>query len=241
MVTKGYDKRVDGRKFDQLRDMEAKVGIIKRADGSAFFRMGKTKVIAAVHGPRELFPGFLQNPETGILRVNYDMMSFSVTDRKRPGPSRRSVEIGLVTHNALIAAVDLKQFPNTVVDVFIMVVQADAGTRCAGINAAAMALADAGIPMKDLVSAVSVGKIGDKIALDLDADEEHFEGEGGSTDIPTALMPRSNEFTLLQLDGNVTKKELNEALKMSREACKKIYELQKKTLKEKYEVAKNDD
>ena len=119
MVTKGYDKRADGRKFDQLRDMEAKVGIIKRADGSAYFRIGKTIAIAAVYGPRELYPGFLQNPETGILRCNYDMMSFSVTDRKRPGPSRRSTEISLVTEGALNPVLDLKEFPGTVVDVFI--------------------------------------------------------------------------------------------------------------------------
>jgi exosome complex component RRP41 len=75
-----YSKRLDGRKFDQPREMEAKAGIIKRADGSAYFRMGKTIAIAAVYGPRELYPAFLQNPETGILRCNYDMMSFS--DRK---------------------------------------------------------------------------------------------------------------------------------------------------------------
>jgi exosome complex component RRP41 len=226
-----YDKRVSGRKFDEMREIEAKVGVIKRADGSALFRMGETIAIAAVYGPRELHPRFLQNPETGILRCNYDMTSFSVPERKKPGPSRRSVEISLVTEKALLPVVELKQFPNAVVDVFIEIIQANAGTRCAGISAAALALAHAGIPMKDLVAAVSVGKVGNKILIDLDKDEEDVED---ATDIPIAVTGRKKEITLLQLDGNVTKKDLIEAIKLAREGCEKINEIQKNALKDAY-------
>lgn len=226
-----YDKRFSGRKFDQMREMEAKVGVIKRADGSALFRMGETIAIAAVYGPRELHPRFLQNPETGILRCNYDMTSFSVPERKKPGPSRRGVEISLVTEKALLPVVELKQFPNAVVDIFIEIIQANAGTRCAGISAAALALAHAGIPMKDLVSAVSVGKVGGKVLIDLDKDEEDVED---ATDIPVAMTGRKGEITLLQLDGNVTKKDLLEAVKLAKQGCSKINELQQKALKEAY-------
>ncbi len=233
-----YSKRVDGRKFDQPREMEAKVGIIKRADGSAYFRIGKTVAIAAVYGPRELYPAFLQNPETGILRCTYDMMSFSVTDRKRPGPNRRSMEINLVTENALLPVLDLTAFPNTVIDVFIQITQADAGTRCAGITAAAMALADAGIPMKDLVAAISVGKVGDKIVLDLNKEEEDYEE--GATDIPVAITPRNSEISLLQLDGEVTKDDLIQALKMAKKGCEEIYKIQKQALKDKYGGIENE-
>src|SRR3989338_8638100 len=193
-----YSKREDGRKFDELRKISAKVGIIKRADGSAMFQIGDTIAIAAVYGPRELHPKFLQDPEKGILRCNYDMISFSVPDRKRPGPARRSTEISLVSEKALSSVLDLKQFPNAVVDVFIQIVQANAGTRCAGITAASMALAHAGLPMKNLVSAISVGKVGDKIVVDLNKEEEDFEE--GATDIPVAMTARGKEVTLLQLD-----------------------------------------
>lgn len=233
-----YAKRFDGRKFDEPREMEAKVGIVKRADGSAMFRMGNTIAIAAVYGPRQLYPSFMQNPETGILRCNYDMLSFSVPDRKRPGPSRRSIEISLVTKNSLLPAVDLSGYPNTVVDVFIQILQADAGTRCAGITAAAMALADAGIPMKDLVCAVSVGKVGDKVVMDLNKEEEDYED--GATDIPVAMMPRSGEVTLLQLDGEVTKEDLSEALRIAKKGVDEIYILQKEALKLKYGGIKNE-
>lgn len=225
-------KRLDGRKVDELREMEAQVGVIKRADGSAMFRIGKTKAIAAVYGPRALHPTFMRNPETGILRCNYNMMSFSTGERVRPGPSRRSKEISLVTENALMPVLDLKEYPNAVVDVFIELIQADAGTRCAGITAAAMALADAGFIMKDLVSAISVGKVGKQIVVDLDKEEEDFEG--GATDIPIAMTPRNGEITLLQMDGEISKDELMKAIEMGKEACLKIYELQKNALREKY-------
>ena len=213
-------ERADGRRFNETRKMEGKVGIIKRADGSAMFRMGNTIALAAVYGPRELFPGFMQNPEKGILRCNYDMLSFSVTERKRPGPSRRSVEISLVTKNALEPVINLDQFPNTVVDVFIVISQADAG-----------------IPMRDLVSAVSVGRVNGKIVVDLSKEEEDFEG---TTDIPCAFMSRNNEITLLQLDGDVNENELKEAVELAKEECKKIYEIQKNALKERYKEIKNE-
>lgn len=227
-----YTKRFDGRKFDQLREMEAKVGIIKRADGSAMFKMGKTIALAAVYGPRELFPSFLQSPKRGRLKVLYDMISFSVDERKKPGPTRRSTEISMVTEDALEPSLDLSKFGYTGLDVYIYIPQADSGTRCAGINAAALALADAGIPMKDITAAVAVGKISDKLCVDLIKDEEdHPEG---ATDIAVALMPRSEKITLLQLDGNVTKDELKEVLNLAKKACKEIHKVQVAALKEKY-------
>ena len=95
MVGKGiYTKRDDGRKMDEVRPMTAKVGIVPSADGSASFQTGRTKAIAVVRGPRTLHPQHLQNAQKGVLRVNYGMMPFSVEDRIRPGPNRRSEEIG---------------------------------------------------------------------------------------------------------------------------------------------------
>ena len=229
-----YDKRIDGRNFNEIRKIEAKVGIIKRANGSAMFKIGETIAIAAVYGPRELHPRFLQNPEKGVLRCNYDMTTFSVPERKKPGPNRRSTEISLVTQKALLPVLDLSMYPGSVIDVFVEIIQANSGTRCAGITAASMALANAGIPMKDLVSAVSVGKVGGRILTDLNKEEEDFEDFGGATDIPIAFTPRTNEFTLLQIDGNLTKEELIEALKLGRESCKLIHKEQQRALKEIY-------
>jgi len=224
-----YAKRIDGRKFDETREMEAKIGVVKNADGSAFFRFGDTIAIAAVYGPKPLHPQHLQDPEKGVLRCNYDMLSFSVQERKKPGPSRRSQEISKVTEWALSPVVELEACPGTVIDVHISVLQANASTRCAGINAASLALAHAGVSMKEMVSAVSIGKIDDKIVVDLIKEEEDYEEGEGATDMPFAFT-KSGKISLMQLDGKISPENLKEAVKIAREACKKVYEVQKKVL-----------
>lgn len=225
-------KRESGRKADEMRPMIAKVGVIPNADGSAIFTFGNTFAIAAVYGPRQLHPQHMQDPSTGILRVNYDLLSFSVSDRKKPGPSRRSQEISKVIEWALLPVLDLKEFPNTVVDVQVYIPQADASTRVAGINAAALALAHAGLPMKDLVSAVSVGKLDKDLVVDVDKEEEDFKEGEGATDFPLAKVSNSDQFTLLQLDGKIQPEMIKKAIAMGTKACAEVYEVQKKALKE---------
>lgn len=231
----GYTKRLDGRKsFDELRPISAKAGVIQRANGSAMFQIGKTVALAAVYGPRELHPKSMHNPKTGILRCVYEMMPFSGSgERVRPGPNRRSKEISMVTEKALLPVLDLKDYPNSVVDIFINFPQTDAGSRCAGICAASIALADAGIQMKDLVCAVAVGKVDDKVVVDLNYDEEAYEG-GPVADIPMALVPSTGEISLLQMDGEISKDDLIKALETGKKKLMDIYEVQQKALKEKY-------
>ena len=229
-----YKQRIDGRGFNETRPITAKVGVIKRADGSAMFKIGNTWAYAAVYGPRNLHPRFLQDPQRGILRCNYNMMPFSSSgERVRPGGSRRSKEISFVTVKALSPVLNLDEYPNSVVDVFIELPQTEAGSRCAGICAASMALADAGLEMKDLVCAVSVGKVDDKLLVDLDYSEESYAG-GSVADIPIAIMPNSGKITLLQMDGEIKKEEFMKLLEMGKKICTDIYEVQKKALKEKY-------
>ena len=227
-------KRPDNRKLDELRKIEAKAGVIKRADGSAYFKIGDTIAYAAVYGPRDLYPKFLQDPGQGTLRCSYNMMPFSGSgERVRPGGSRRSKEISMVTKNALLPVLDLREFPNAVVDVFIEFPQTDAGSRCAGICAASIALADAGIVMKDLVSAVAVGYVKGNVIVDLSKEEEDIED---AADIPMAIIPYNEKISLLQMDGILPKAELKKAIEMGKHACKKINEIQKKALKDKYKI-----
>ena len=138
----------------------------------------------------------------------------------------------MVIEKALLPVLNLSQYPNAVVDLFIEFPQTDAGTRCAGICAASMALADAGLFMKDLVASVSVGKIADRLVVDLNYKEEAYEGE--VADIPIAIIPRTGQLTLLQMDGNVTSEELTKSMEMVTKACKQIYEVQKAALKAKF-------
>ncbi|MBN2881117.1 exosome complex exonuclease Rrp41 [Candidatus Woesearchaeota archaeon] len=229
-----YDKRFDGREFDGLRPIEAKAGVIPNADGSAYFKIGKTAAYAAVYGPRDLYPKFLKNPQSGVLRCRYNMLPFSgAGDRVRPGGNRRSKEISMIMDNALASVVDLSACPNSVVDVFVELPQTDAGSRCAAICAASMALADAGIPMKDLVAAVAVGRVDDKVVVDLEYAEEAYE-DGPVADIPIAYIPSNDKISLLQMDGVISKDMLIEAIEKGKDACKRIIEIQKEALKAKY-------
>lgn len=228
-----YKKRLDGRAVDELRPMEAKAGVIPNADGSAYFKIGKTFAYAAVYGPRELFPKFLQDPRKGVLRCYYSMMPFSGSgERIRPGANRRAQEISMVMATSLKPMVDLSAFPNAVVDIFVDLPQTDAGTRCAAISAAAIALADAGIPMKDMVSSVAVGQVDGMVVADLNYNEEAYEAI--VSDIPVAMTHNKKEITLLQMDGEISKEDLLKALELAKVATDKVYELQKKALKEKF-------
>ncbi|MFC1682296.1 exosome complex exonuclease Rrp41 [Nanoarchaeota archaeon] len=227
-------KRSDSRKVDEIRPMKAKVGVVPNADGSAMFQSGDTITIAAVYGPKKMHPVHQQDPKSGQLRCTYTLGSFSVEERARPGQNRRAMELNKIIEWALAPVIDLQDYPNLVVDVHIHILQADAGTRCAGINAAAMALAHAGIPMKKMISSISIGKLDKQLVVDLTKEEEHYSEGEGSTDIPVSMTDRG-ELTHLQLDGKISATQLKEAIELASKACKQVYEVQKQALKESVE------
>jgi exosome complex component RRP41 len=222
--------RCDGRRLDELRNISIKVGVLKNADGSAYIEFGKNKILAGVFGPRDVHPKHMANQDSGILRCRYHMSPFSVTERKNPAPSRREIEISKVIKEALLPSVILKDYPRTVVDVFIEVLQADGGSRCAALDAASVALADAGIPMRDLVSACAAGKVADRIVLDVNNEED----QEGQADMPVALMPNVGKITLLQLDGMLKPEEFKTCMQTALVGCRRVYEVQRKALMEKY-------
>jgi len=226
--------RLDGRKPDDLRPVKVDVGVLSNADGSAYVEQGKNKILAAVYGPKELHPKHLSLPDRMVLRCRYHMAPFSVQERKSPAPSRREVELSKVIRESLEPAIFLEYYPRTGIDIFVEVLQADGGTRCASITAASLAIADAGIPMRDLVVACAAGKVDDTVVLDLMDTEDKI----GVADVPVALMPNLGVITLLQMDGILTLEEFEKAVNLAMEGCKKIYALQKETLKTKYINAK---
>jgi exosome complex component RRP41 len=226
--------RLDGRKADELRPLKLQVGVLSNADGSAYIEHGKNKILAAAFGPREMHPKHLAQADRMVLRCRYHMAPFSVQERKSPAPSRREVELSKVIKESIEPALFLELYPRTGVDVFVEVLQADGGTRCASITAAALAVADAGVPMRDLVVGCAAGKVDDTVVVDLYDAEDKL----GAADVPVAYMPALNAITLLQMDGILTPTEFEKAVNMAMDGCKKIYELQKEALKTKYMVVK---
>ncbi|MBN2603356.1 MAG: exosome complex exonuclease Rrp41 [Candidatus Thermoplasmatota archaeon] len=225
-------KRVDGRATDDLRPIKIEAGVLHRADGSCYLEWGGNKIMVAVYGPREAIPRHTQNHLRAIVNARYNMAAFSVEDRKRPGPDRRSREISKVISEALEKILLLEKFPRASIDVNIEVLNAEAGTRCAGLTAAGVALADAGIPMKDIPVACAAGKIEGQLVLDLGKEEDNY----GDADLPVAISPRTGEILLLQMDGHLTFDEFEKALDMAIKGCNKVSELQKAAIIQKYKV-----
>jgi exosome complex component RRP41 len=228
--------RLDGRKMDELRPVKMEIGILPNADGSAYLEQGKNKILAGVYGPKEAHPRHIAQQDRAVIQCRYHMAPFSVDERKSPAPSRRDVELSKVIREALEPAVFLKYYPRTAIQVYIEVLQADGGTRCAGITTAALALADAGIPMRDLVVACAAGKADGKMIVDLMDQEDKV----GDADVPVAFMPNLNAITLLQMDGNLTMEEFETAINMALDGCKQLYVIQKEALKSKYVSAKEE-
>jgi exosome complex component RRP41 len=227
-------RRFDGRKVDELRPIKITVGVLKRADGSCYMEFGKNKVIAAVYGPREVHPRHLQEATRAIIRYKYSMAPFSVEDRKRPGPDRRSIEISKVSRDAIEPVVLTEYFPRSAIDIFVDVLQADAGTRTTCINAASVALADAGIPMREMISSCAAGKVDGHIVLDLMKEEDNY----GGADLPIAVAMPSGKIGLLQMDGHLTPEEFKGAVELAKKGCREIYEMQRQALISKYSDVK---
>lgn len=234
---KTKEKRFDGREPNEIRPIRIESGVLPNADGSAYIEMGKNKVVVGVFGPREMHPKRLAKPNMATLRCRYHMAPFSVDPRRSPAPSRRDNEISMVMRYALEPAVFLERYPRSAIDVYAEVLEADGGTRTASINAATVALVDAGIPMRDLVSSCAAGKIDDMLILDLG----DYEDKEGQADVPVAYMPKLGKVTLLQMDGVLSPDEFEKCVNLAIDGCNKIYEIQREALKKKYGLADEEE
>jgi exosome complex component RRP41 len=225
-------KRVDGRTPDEMRPVRIEAGILEAADGSAYIEWGGNKILAGVYGPRECIPRFLANPYKALVKCRYMMSPFaSAEEHGRSGPSRRSNELSKVIKEVFQNVIIAEKYPNTQIDIYLDVLQAEGGTRTASITAAAVALANAGIPMKDMVGAISGGKADDEILLDLGKAEDNL----GQSDVPIALAHKSKDILLLQMDGLMTKEEIEKMLGMIEDAEDAIHSIQAEALRKLYE------
>lgn len=224
-------KRVDGRKVDDLRKIKIEASVLKRAEGSCYLEWGQNKILVGVFGPKEALPQHIQDPTKALIDFTYRMATFSVPERKNPRPGRRDMEISKVCGEALEKAVLVNRFPNTKIDIYAAVLDSNAGTRVAALTAASVALADAGIPMRDLVSSVAVGRAGGEIILDLRKEEEDAPD---AIDMALAITPNTEEIVLLQMDGLASKEDYDKMIELGIKGCKQVYEMQKEALKVKY-------
>ncbi len=222
--------RPDGRPVDKIRELKVEVGNLDRADGSSKVHLGKNIAVASVYGPREYHPKHSAKADRAAVKVNYRMATFSVDDYKRPFPSRREKEISKVLSEAFESIVLTNFFPRSKIDVHIQIFQSDGGTRTVAAIAASAALADAGIPMRDLTGGIASGIFEEHVCLDLTGHEDMV----GTGDMPILYSPVIDEISLFQLDGLFTFEQFKRSLELSINAIKGIVQTIQDALKQKY-------
>jgi ribonuclease PH len=180
-------RRPDGRSVDQLRDAEIEPGFVRTADGSALISIGQTRVICTA-SLVEGVPPWLEGRGRGWLTAEYGMLPASTGARRqrdvsRGRPDGRTVEIQRLIGRSLRAVVDFEALRNHTVYLDCDVLEADGGTRCAGITGAYVALqlalaklVEGGklerLPLTGSVAAVSCGLVDDVPMLDLCYEED---------------------------------------------------------------------
>ncbi|KAH7301471.1 hypothetical protein KP509_23G028600 [Ceratopteris richardii] len=219
--------REDGRSPHECRPAFLQTGAVNAAAGSAYAEFGQTKVIVSVFGPRESKKAQAYS-DIGRLNCNVSFATFAGSVRGKAGQSTEEKEYSQMLYKGLEGAVALHTFPKTTVDVFALILQSGGGDLPVVLSCASLALADAGIVMYDLVSAISLSRLDTNLLLDATLGEEI--NQDGS--LMLACMASRNEVTQLLLTGEWSQANLSEGLKLCLDACTKLAGLMRSTLKE---------
>ena len=196
-------------------------------------------------GPRE--PRHKGGGESSGVKVNcqFSMAVFSTSERKRrPRGDRKSQEISAHLRQTFEAAIKTELYPRSQIDIYIeaskcnwgevgsiisvslQVLQSDGGNYCASVNAATLALIDAGIPLKDYVTACTAGYIHDRVLVDVNNQES-----GGGSELIMAILPKSEEIVLLEMAQRFHVDHLPKVMEAALDGCKQINEILEKVVR----------
>lgn len=237
--------RIDGRKKNQLRPLKITRNFIKHAEGSVLIEMGETKVICTAT-VEERVPPFLRDKKKGWVTAEYAMIPRSSHERIPRESARgkvggRTHEIQRLIGRSLRSVVDTTTLGERTIWIDCDVIQADGGTRTASITGSFIALMDAvqflrkekkinAMPVRDYLAAISVGKVGGELLLDLN----YAEDSTAEVDM-NVIMTGSGKFVEVQGTAEqqaFAKKELDDLLKLATSGIKKLVASQKKLVGE---------
>ena len=236
--------RIDGRKYDQIRPIKITRDYTKYAEGSVLIETGDTKVICTA-SIEDRVPPFLKGKGEGWITCEYNMLPRATQVRKIRDITKgkidgRTMEIQRIIGRALRSIVDLKAMGEKTIWIDCDVIQADGGTRTASISGAFVSLVDAVnklhkrtpftvYPIRDFVSAISVGIVNNVRMLDLC----YLEDSRAQVDM-NIVMTDSGEFVEIQGTGEqspFTKDDLQELLHLGEKGIKNMIHAQKESLK----------
>lgn len=236
--------RIDGRKKEQIRNVKITRGYTKYAEGSVLIEVGETKVICTA-SIEDKVPPFLKGSGEGWITAEYNMLPRSTQTRKARDIARlkvdgRSMEIQRLIGRALRSVVDLKALGEKTIWIDCDVIQADGGTRTTSISGAFVALVDAVnkihrekpfkvYPIRNFVTAISVGIVNDEKLIDLCYEED----SNAKVDM-NIIMTDENEFVEIQGTGEespFSRNDLNDLLALGEKGARQMIQCQKDALK----------
>ena len=237
--------RIDGRNYDQIRDVKITRNYTRYAEGSVLIEMGETKVICTA-SVEEKVPPFLRNTGTGWINAEYSMLPRSTQQRKIRDASKgkidgRTQEIQRLIGRAIRSVIDLNKIGERTIWIDCDVIQADGGTRTASITGAFVAVVDAiyklykskaikEIPIRNFVSAISVGIVDKQHMIDLCYEEDST----AQVDM-NIIMTNTGEFVEVQGTGEerpFSRQDLNQLLELGEKGNKELIKKQREALGE---------
>jgi len=197
------DKRIDGRAFDQVRQITCEAGILPRPHGSALFTRGETQVMGVLTLGSGLDEQRIETLNDGnstrAFMLHYNFPPYSVGEVKRAGgPSRRDIGHGNLAHRALEKVIPSQEDFEYTIRLVGEVTESNGSSSMGTVCSGCLALMDGGVPIKAPVSGIAMGlvKDGDKTVVlsDILGDEDHF----GDMDFKVAGTKEG--ITALQMD-----------------------------------------
>ena len=203
------DKRIDGRAFDEIRQIDCEVGNLPMTHGSALFTRGETQVLGVLtlgSGMDEQRVETLMGNETRAFMLHYNFPAFSVGECRRPGgPSRRDIGHGNLASRALSRVLPVQEDFEYTIRLVGEVLESNGSSSMGTVCSGTLALMDGGVPIKAPVSGIAMGLVKDEnktaVLSDILGDEDHF----GDMDFKVAGTAEG--ITALQMDIKV--KELS--------------------------------
>ena len=227
-VKKG--ERPDGRKIEELRDISFEAGLLPRTHGSGLFCRGETKALSILTlgapGDQQLVEGMEISGKKRFMH-HYNFPPYSVGEtRPMRGPGRREIGHGMLVEKALLPIIPpVEQFPYTI-RIVTEILSSNGSTSMASVTASSLALMDAGVPILNPATGISLGLMSEKnnidnykILTDIQGPEDHY----GDMDFKVAGT--KNGITALQMDvkiPGITEKIFKESLERGKEVREKI-------------------
>lgn len=233
--------RIDGRRAGEVRKIRCSLGALSRADGSAYFEQGNTRVLAAVYGPREPpraggsggvgsagggaaagasgATGGDGAAATVTCEVSTALFAHASRARGWKG-DRRSTALARVVQRVFEGVVLLRAYQRSQIDIYVQVLQNDGGALAAAINAASLALVNAGVAMSDLVVACTVGYVDAEFVVDVSA----LESSADRPQLSVAVLAHAKKIAAAELDSKLPSVAvLDSALMHAQAGCGQIF------------------